>query len=105
MLANDLVVTSGFSDESGELQSYYPRGIPIGAVTYVNQPDNALYKDIRVTPWVDLDAFTSVLVLTQRRGPRQHRRSRRREGRAAARPRRAQPRGRRASATSSWAPC
>jgi rod shape-determining protein MreC len=69
VLANDLVVTSGFSDESGELQSYYPRGIPIGAVTYVNQPDNALYKDIRVTPWVDLDAFTSVLVLTQREGP------------------------------------
>jgi rod shape-determining protein MreC len=61
---SDLVVTSGFSDETGELRSYYPRGIPIGAVTYVNQPDNALFKDIRVTPWVDLDAFTSVLVLT-----------------------------------------
>jgi cell shape-determining protein MreC len=60
----DLVVTSGFSDPTGELKSYYPRGIPIGAVTYVNQPDNALFKDIRVTPWVDLDAFTSVLVLT-----------------------------------------
>jgi rod shape-determining protein MreC len=65
----DLVVTSGFADQSGELRSYYPRGIPIGAVTYVNQPDNALYKDIRVTPWVDLEAFTSVLVLTQPAGP------------------------------------
>jgi rod shape-determining protein MreC len=77
----DLVVTSGFADESGELRSYYPRGIPIGAVTYVNQPDNALWKDIRVTPWVDLEAFTSVLVLIRGGGAGQQAESTPEDGR------------------------
>jgi len=37
-------------------------------VTQVNDPGDALVKVIQVTPLVDLDAFSKVLVLTARGG-------------------------------------
>ena len=61
----DLVVTSGYGDRSGPLHSIYPRGLPIGAVTKLGQNDTSVYKSVQVTPWVDLSAFTTVLVLVK----------------------------------------
>jgi rod shape-determining protein MreC len=61
--AGDLVVTSGYSVEGSSLESIFPRGLPIGRVTQVSQTDTENYKSIQVTPWVDLESFTSVLVL------------------------------------------
>ncbi len=59
------VVTSGFSLPGSAIRSFFPEGIPIGFVTFVNQSDTANYKTIQVTPWVDLGAFRSVLVLSR----------------------------------------
>jgi len=63
---NDVVSTSGWRDEKEGFGSRLPQGIPIGVVTQVNDPGDALVKVIQVTPLVDLDAFSHVLVLTAR---------------------------------------
>lgn len=55
------VVTAG--SRRGELGSLYPRGIPIGTVSHVNQSDTDLYKRIQVRPAVDFGSIHSVLVL------------------------------------------
>ncbi len=60
--AGDIVVTSGFAE--GGVRSFYPRGLAVGAVTAARNTDTESYKQIVVTPWVDLDAFTYALVLT-----------------------------------------
>jgi rod shape-determining protein MreC len=61
---NDVVSTSGWEDAKQHFQSRLPKGIPIGVVTQVNDPGDALVKIIQVTPLVDLAAFSHVLVLT-----------------------------------------
>jgi rod shape-determining protein MreC len=61
---NDVVSTSGWKDAEQQLSSRLPKGIPIGVVTQVNDPGDALVKVIQVTPLVDLEAFTHVLVLS-----------------------------------------
>jgi rod shape-determining protein MreC len=63
---NDVVSTSGWQDAEEGLKSRLRAGIPIGVVTQVNDPGDALVKVIQVTPLVDLDAFSHVLVLTAR---------------------------------------
>ena len=63
---NDVVSTSGWQDAEEHFESRLPQGIPIGVVTQVNDPGDALVKVIQVTPLVDLDAFSHVLVLTSR---------------------------------------
>jgi cell shape-determining protein MreC len=63
---NDVVSTSGWQDSKEHFKSRLPHGIPIGVVTQVNDPGDALVKVIQVTPLVDLDAFSHVLVLTAR---------------------------------------
>jgi len=65
---NDVVATSGWQDQSLGVRSRLPPGLPIGVATQVNDPGDALVKVIQVTPLVDLDAFSHVLVLT-RKGP------------------------------------
>lgn len=57
----DPVVTSG--SRRGELGSLYPRGIPIGMVTFVGQSDTDLYQQIQVEPFVDFGSLESVIVL------------------------------------------
>jgi rod shape-determining protein MreC len=52
-----------FGSQPGRLPSLYPRGIPIGEVTFVNQSDTDLYKRIQVEPYVDFDSLDSVIVL------------------------------------------
>jgi rod shape-determining protein MreC len=62
--AGDTVVTAGW--RSGNLESLYPAGIPIGRVTAVGQNDVDLYKRIQVTPFVDFDELGPVIVLVRR---------------------------------------
>ncbi len=60
----DVVVTSGW--RSGDLESLYPAGIPIGRVTSVGLQDIDLYQRIQVTPFVNFDALSEVVVLVHR---------------------------------------
>jgi rod shape-determining protein MreC len=56
------VVTSGFT--SRQLDSIYPRGIPLGEVTTVQSDDLELYRQVRVKPYVDFRRIDYVQVLT-----------------------------------------
>jgi rod shape-determining protein MreC len=55
------VVTAGSSIAG--LQSLFPRGIPICAVTSVSQRDIDTFKSIQCTPFVDFDSLHQVIVL------------------------------------------
>jgi rod shape-determining protein MreC len=58
----DWIVTRG--SREGELESLYPRAIPIGVVTFVGQTDTDPYKRIQLDPYVDFDDLDrSVIVL------------------------------------------
>jgi cell shape-determining protein MreC len=58
---NDTVVTAGYT---GKLKSLYPDGIPIGKVTYVQNDDlGQQNKQIQVTPFVNFDNLSGVVVL------------------------------------------
>ena len=59
-----------FGSQPGSLPSFYPRGIPIGQVTFVNQSDTDLYKRIQIEPYVDFDSLDSVVVLVPPEGDR-----------------------------------
>jgi rod shape-determining protein MreC len=56
-----IVVTSGF--KSGDLQSLFPRGIPIGKVGSVNQDQLENYQRVRVQPYADLRRMDFVQVV------------------------------------------
>lgn len=60
----DVIVTSGW--KSGDLESLYPAGIPVGSVTSVGLQDIDLYQRIQVTPFVNFDALSEVVVLVPR---------------------------------------
>ena len=60
----DTIITAGW--RSGELASLYPNGIRIGKVTSVGQQDIDLYKRIQVTPFVDFDSLSEVIVLVKK---------------------------------------
>jgi rod shape-determining protein MreC len=57
-----VVVTSGF--KAGELQSLFPRGIPIGSVGSVNQDQLEVYQRVRVHPYAELRRMDFVDVVT-----------------------------------------
>src|SRR4051795_1804849 len=57
-----VVDTSGF--RSGELQSLFPRAIPIGRVGAVNQDQLENYQRVRVKPYADLRELDFVQVVT-----------------------------------------
>ncbi|CAA9548085.1 MAG: Rod shape-determining protein MreC [uncultured Thermoleophilia bacterium] len=58
----DPVVTSGY--EVDGFGSVFPKGLPIGTVTGVALRDTSVFKEVQVTPWVDLETFSTVIVLT-----------------------------------------
>jgi len=62
----DEIVTSGW--RSGNLESLYPRGIPIGRVTSVGNVSNDLYQQVQIESGVDFSALDSVLVLVRKPG-------------------------------------
>jgi rod shape-determining protein MreC len=61
----DEIVTAG--SQSGELPSFYPKGIRIGKVTYVSQTDTDFFKSVQIEPFVDFDTLDSVIVLAPKR--------------------------------------
>jgi rod shape-determining protein MreC len=56
------VVTSGFRDSG--LESLFPRGIPIGRVSKVDQSELEVYQRVRIQPFADLRRMDFVQVLT-----------------------------------------
>lgn len=65
---NDLVVTAGFGRPGDDLNSLYPRGIPIGVVSSVGNNPGDLDKTIQVTPYANFDRIDRVIVLVARGG-------------------------------------
>jgi rod shape-determining protein MreC len=61
----DEVVTSGW--RSGRLASLYPRGIPIGRVTYVGRLNTDLYQQVLIRSDVGFSGLDSVLVRVSNR--------------------------------------
>jgi rod shape-determining protein MreC len=61
----DVVGTSGW--KSSRFASIYPRGIPIGRVTSVNQTDTDTYKQVLVQPFVHFSSVQAVLVLVPKK--------------------------------------
>jgi len=62
----DTVITSGYTSggRNNNLQSLFPRGIPVGRVSSVSQTDvGDPTKVIQVTPFVDLSDLSDVLVV------------------------------------------
>jgi rod shape-determining protein MreC len=59
-----VVVTSGST--SSDLESLFPRGIPIGRVRRVDPNEVTLYQRIHITPFADTRRMDFVQVLTQR---------------------------------------
>ena len=59
------IVTAGW--KSDRFSSIYPRGIPIGVVTHVNQLDTDLYKQVQIEPFVDFGSLDSVIVLVSKK--------------------------------------
>jgi rod shape-determining protein MreC len=58
----EVVITSGF--KAGDLESLFPRGIPIGTVGSVNQDELEVYQRVRVHPYADLRRMDFVQVVT-----------------------------------------
>jgi rod shape-determining protein MreC len=63
----DEITTAGW--RSGRLSSLYPKGIPIGRVSYVGELNTDLWKQVLVDSDVDFDGLDSVFVLVSRRPP------------------------------------
>jgi rod shape-determining protein MreC len=57
---NDIVVTAGYG---GPLQPVLPRGIPIGKVSNTGISDGDTDQTIQITPFVDFEDLSDVLVL------------------------------------------
>lgn len=61
----DDIVTAGW--RVGQLASLYPKGIPIGRVTFVGRLNTDLYQQVLVVSDVDFSALDSVIVLVSKR--------------------------------------
>ena len=61
------VVTSGFTDPGSDLESLFPRGIPIGKVTRVDNSELEVYQTVHIRPFVDFRRTDYVQVLTRAR--------------------------------------
>ena len=61
----DVIITAGW--RAGQFASLYPKGIPIGRVTFVGRIDTDLYQQVLVVSDVDFSALDSVIVLVSKR--------------------------------------
>ena len=61
----DEIITAGW--RSGQLASLYPKGIPIGRVTFVGRLNTDLYQQVLVVSDVDFSALDAVIVLVSKR--------------------------------------
>ena len=51
---------------SGQLESIFPRGIPIGRVSKVSSDELKLYRQAHITPFADFKSLDNVEVITPR---------------------------------------
>ena len=58
------VTTAGWA--SGQLESIFPRGIPIGRISKVSSDELKLYRQAHITPFADFKALDNVEVITTR---------------------------------------
>ena len=63
----DEITTAGW--RSGRLSSLYPKGIPIGRVSYVGELNTDLWKQVLIESDVDFGSLDAVLVLVSRKPP------------------------------------
>jgi rod shape-determining protein MreC len=61
----DMVVTSGTVDDPSKVDSIFPAGIPIGAVTEVDAEERQLFKRVHLEPYADMRDVQLVQVLTR----------------------------------------
>jgi rod shape-determining protein MreC len=61
----DMVVTSGTVDDPSRVDSIFPAGIPIGAVTEVDPEERQLFKRVHLEPYADMRDVQIVQVLTR----------------------------------------
>ena len=61
----DEITTAGW--RSGRLSSLYPKGIPIGRVSYVGELNTDLWKQVLIESDVDFAGLDAVFVLVSRR--------------------------------------
>jgi len=59
---DDVVITSGSTDE--ELESLFPKGIPIGRVKRVDEDELDVYERVHIEPFADFKRMEFVQVLT-----------------------------------------
>lgn len=59
----DVLVTLGTTDP--RYQDLYPRGIPIGRVTYAEATDTASFLQVQLAPFADLSSLDSVAALVK----------------------------------------
>jgi len=62
------VVTSGFSNVTGSLQSRYPPAIPIGEVRQSDPGEQAVSQQVHIKPFADFDKIEFVSVLSGGQG-------------------------------------
>jgi rod shape-determining protein MreC len=61
----DMVVTSGTVEDPSRVDSIFPAGIPIGAVTEVVPEVRQLFKRVHLDPYADMRDVQIVQVLTR----------------------------------------
>lgn len=61
----DMVVTSGTVEDPEKVDSIYPAGIPIGAVSRIDPEERRLYGRIHIRPYSDMRDVQVVQVLTR----------------------------------------
>lgn len=64
---DDVVITSGSTDE--ELESLFPKGIPIGRVKRVDEDELDIYERVHIEPFADFKRMEFVQVLRAKPGP------------------------------------
>jgi rod shape-determining protein MreC len=66
IVVGNMVVTSGSVDEPAEVDSIFPPGIPIGAVSKVDLEERRLYGRVHIKPYADIRDVQLVQVLTKK---------------------------------------
>lgn len=65
IVKGDMVVTSGTVDDPSRVDSIFPAGIPIGAVSEVDTEERRLYGRVHIQPYADMRDVQLVQVLTR----------------------------------------
>ena len=56
ILVGDVIITSGIG-------GIFPKGVPVGKVIDIKDPSDELFRDVKVTPFVDFSELEEILVI------------------------------------------